>query len=504
MEKKSDKDSTKELKIHRAAYKMLQDLEDKFLVDSIKLKDETKLWNLIRIIIFYHFQKKEAKPLYNVPSPSIIMENLLPIKYPKNVYFYGFSSTESRKLWNEKYYDIYMDPLYDILDEKFCVCEWPDEQGLRRKYQKEIYSKNYIPMHIPIASKTFWNLLLYKLSCRKNPEIENIDILNNIINYISEKYLIDEKNLRAHIYDSIIIFLHIKNFMYKFLEKTRPKIVFIRCAYGRFPMAISQACKELNITSVELQHGFINKYSPGYVKAKKTDNKDCIPNYFLAYGEKFADVVKHGYLFDPKKVYSIGFPYLEKVKDSEQQTEQIIKNFQEKFKKNILITSDSLIHIANYVEAFVQELSGAVSIKNNSIGIIFKPHPFDKKNYDHFNKFENVCVVNKYTSTYDLFKLVYIHTTVFSTSSIEALSFGVPNIILNVGEGYSENIKEIIDEKSSYMIDNVDQYIQKMNLILSDYKIHSKNAFQKSKEYFRPHAIKNFKDFLIKLDINIS
>ena len=500
----------KNLKLHVNAFELLREIEESYPVDSIKLSDGTRLWNLIRIMIFYYFQKYDNKSFNGLGQQDLkkislfhfILESLT-TKYPSNIDFWGFSGTESRKLWNGTSYDIYMDALYDVLGENFCVFEWPNEQGYRRRYAEKIYSKHYVPMSIPITSSAFWNILLYRLFKRK-PSIKNSDVLKNILKEISSNYAVDKEKLQKHIIESIVIFSNMKNLLRKLLEKKRPKVVFIRCGYGRFPMALSQACKELNIISVELQHGFINKYSPGYVKAIKTENRDCVPDYFLAYGEKSADIVKQGHLFDRKKVYGIGFSYLEKVKDSEQQTEQLIKNFQGRFKKNILITSDSLTHIANAVETFVQELSNALSLENKTVGIIFKPHPFDTKNYDHFKKFDNVFVVDKYTNTYNLFKVVDVHTTVFSTSAIEALSFGIPNILLNVGDGYSENIKEIIDEKSSSIVDNADQYTQKMNLVFSDYDNYSKNAFQKSKEYFKPHAIENLREFLIKLNINIS
>jgi hypothetical protein len=512
MRKKTNNSVANDLKVHHVAFSMLQDLEEKFSVDDITLRDGTKLWNLIRILIFYHFQKKadvsssSKKKLISIifSLPGVFVEYLRPLKQPKNALFYGFSNTESRKLWNGKYYDIYMDPLSDVLGEKLCVCEWPTELGRRRKYDHEVYSQNYIPMHIPLSSKTFWNLVFYKISGASNITIEHEDTLDAVIDFIEKNYSIDRKKLHADVIDSIIIFRFIKDFVYSFLKKGKPSMVFIRCGYGRFPMALSQVCKELNIRSVEVQHGFMNTLTPGYVKAADSENRDCIAEYFLAYGEKFTDIVKQGHLFDEKKVVSIGFPYLEKVKNTTVQTDLCVKNFKEKYKKSILITSDSLTHIADAVEAFVQNLATALSQENSIVGIIFKPHPYDTKNYDHFKKFENICVVDKYTSTYNLFKVVDVHTTVFSTSAIEALSFGVPNILLNVGEGYTENIKEIIDEQSTSLVATADQYIKKMNLIFSDYEMYSKKASAKSEGYFRPHALENFKAFLHQQHLDVS
>jgi hypothetical protein len=512
LKKKPEDVAAKDLKVHHVAFAMLKDVEEKFPVDDIKLGDGTRVWNLIRIIIFYHFQKKADIPsdkkrtivsmVHSIPS--VMVEYLRPMRHPKGALFYGFSNTESRKLWNGKYYDMYMDPLADVLGDNLCVCEWPTEQGRRRKYRQEVYSKNYIPMHIPLTSKTFWNLVFYKLSRTSNQTIEHEEVLEKILEFISVNYPVDGKKLRSDIHDSIIIFSYIKDFVSGFLKKGNPQMVFIRCGYGRFPMALSQACKELGIRSVEVQHGFMNTLTPGYVKATKSENHDCVAEYFLAYGEKFAGIVKHGNLFAEKNVWSIGFPYLEKVKETESSPEQAVTDFKMNYTKKILVTSDSLTRIANAVETFVQQLASELSRQNSTVGIIFKPHPYDVKNYDHFKNYKNILVADKYTNTYDLFKLVNIHTTVFSTSAVEALSFGKPNILLNVGEGYAENIREIIDDQSTSLVSTVDQYIKKMDLILSDYDVFSKKAFERSEGYFKPHALENFKTFLCEQNMEVS
>jgi hypothetical protein len=446
-------------------------------------------------------EKKLSATLFSIPE--ILVDYLRPMRLPKNARIYGFSRTESRKLWNGKYYDIYLDPLSEVLGEKLCVCEWPDEQGRRRKYKEGIYSKHYIPMHIPLLSKTFWNIVLYKISGTTNLTIENEETLDTIIQSIAEVYAIDGKKLRKDITDSIIIFMFIKDFLYGFLRKANPSMVLIRCGYGRFPMALSQACKQLHITSAEIQHGFLNILTPGYVKLHASSNHDCVADYFLAYGEKFAEIVRQGNLFDKQKVISIGFPYLEKIKESEPQIDQQVQNFQGRFKKNILVTSDSLTRIAEAVDTFVQDLASGLTEEDTTVGIIFKPHPLDGKTYDHLKRFENICVVDKYTSIYDLFKVTDIHTTVFSTSATEALSFGIPNILLNVREGYAENIKELIDDQSSSLVSTVDQYIEKMNGIFAEHETYAEKALEKSEGYFRPQALKNFREFLRGQNIDV-
>jgi len=511
MGKKGNIEPKRNLKVHSVAFDMLQNIEEKFPVDSIKLSDGTRIWNLLRIIIFYYFQKQENVQIEETVTfsskssklPRVNIKNFLPMKYPNNIDFCGFSGTESRKLWRNTYYDIYLDPLYEVLGNRFAVFEWPNEQGHRRRYDSEIYSKTYVPMHIPISTKTFWNIVMYKLFRKRHFKMDSGSngIVDNIVDIIADSYSVNGRELRKHLDDAVEIFVCMNNLLRNLLEKVKPKAVFIRCGYGRFHMALSQACKELNIPSIELQHGFINKHTPGYVKAMKSGNRDCVPEYFLSYGEKFTEIVKKGNLFDPEKVVSIGYPYLENVKECKGQFNENTEEFKSNYNKYILITSDSLPHIASEVEQFTMDLSKVLSLKNKKIGIIFKPHPFDKNDYKHLQEIENIYVADRYAITYNLLKNSDIHSTVFSTSAIEALAFGVPNILINIKGGYAENIRDIIDKESSFLVDTVNEYIHKLNLILSNYDNYSHNALQKSKHTFKPNANENLRKFIKNLEM---
>ncbi|MBN1762920.1 MAG: CDP-glycerol glycerophosphotransferase family protein [Methanomicrobia archaeon] len=493
----------KNLKLHSVAFQMIKDVEELYHVDSIALTDGTKLWNLLRIVIFYYFQKGDLSLSKNINSYkkkiNYLVTSLLPISFPKRIDFCGFSGTESRKLWRGKYFDIYMDPLYEVLGETFTIFEWPNEQGYRIKYNGDVYSKNYVPMYIPVFTKTFWKIVYFE-AFNKSPKIINNMILTDLITYISAEYSVNKKEFEKYIYSSIGIFLSVKFFLKTLLEKINPKGVIIRCGYTRFHMALSQACKELGIPTVEVQHGFITRYSIGYVKATNSLNRDCLPDYFLSYGNKFSEIVKKGNLFDSQNVASIGFPYLAVMKGKEISVKNNLDNFITNYRYTILITSDSLLHIALAVEDFSINLSKRLDEKNKNIGIIFKPHPFDKKEYQNLQKLGNVYVADKQDNVYHLMKIINVHSTVFSTCAIEALAFGKPNIVINIKGKYADNISEIIDQKSSFIADNVDDYIMKLNLILLNYDKHSKEALQKSFEYFKGDSLKNLRNFINRLE----
>ena len=157
-------------------YHLITEIEQKLPVDSIALMDGTKLWNLIRIILYFYPLKKVANNQQERISLKsifyLIREGVKPLSLPqKKIDICGFSGTESRKFSNCKFYDIYMDPLYGVFDDKLTIFEWPDEQGYRRKYDNKIYSKNYVKMHFKIFSNALWNILIYRIFRKKKFEI---------------------------------------------------------------------------------------------------------------------------------------------------------------------------------------------------------------------------------------------------------------------------------------------------------------------------------------------
>ncbi|MCK4348611.1 MAG: hypothetical protein KAW47_08340, partial [Thermoplasmatales archaeon] len=52
--------SDRNLKDISVAFNMIGNLEERFPVDSIKLSDGTKIWNLVRVILCFYIQKQDG------------------------------------------------------------------------------------------------------------------------------------------------------------------------------------------------------------------------------------------------------------------------------------------------------------------------------------------------------------------------------------------------------------------------------------------------------------
>lgn len=483
---------------NQTAFQLIEAIEQQYQTDTIRLSDGTRLWNLLRIFLYSNFQKLGQQAAQKKISAhavksvvSLFKESFLPLHLPNDITVCGFSSSESRKLYNDAYYDIYLDPLYDILGEKLAVFEWPETSGYRRKYDHPVYSRHHVPMHIPLWSKTFWDLLFNRLAGRKNVPLVKNEPLCEIIEYISTTASVDKTRLTNDIYDFITVFVTIKHYLHRILKKMKPQAVLIRCGYGRFPMALSQACKELGIPSIELQHGLITIYLPAYRRTTPTENRDCVPDYLLTHGEMYADMVRTGHLFDKDKVVTTGYPYLQQTL-RERKTVPALNTSSLRFSKNILFTSQWIV--ATEIKNFVKAVADQLEQTHMDIGILFKPHPYDNNDYSDLQENSHIMLIDKYEDTFKLFSVADIHSTVYSTSGLEAMAFGTPNIFVDIN-----NMTR--DAVPPYIVHSPVQFVESANDILAHYQDVVVKTKAVSDLFFTPSPEEHFKKFFEGLKI---
>ncbi len=477
-----------------SAAALIENIEKEYAVDSIQLSDGTRIWNLLRIFIrdeLSKLQRKHTREGSRLSLLPFIRESVLPLSLPKKKSMIcGFSSTESRKKVKGKYYDIYLDPLYEILNDDFAVFEWPSESGRRRKYEDGVYSKAYVPMHIPLYTKAFWNILFYKIGKRKRFKILSERTLLQIVDVMSATAKVEKTIVKNKAYEFITIFYYIKQFLYSLLVKIKPKAVLIRCGYGRFPMALSQACRELNIPSIELQHGLITANHPAYTKMTSSTNRDCTPEYLLTHGDVFSALVQHGGLFEKNKVVSVGFPFLEQQKEESQKKDHTQKD--STFKHTILFTSQWIA--ADEIQAFITKFAKHLQATDEQIGIIFKPHPYDNRDYSSLERYKNISLADKYADIFTIFPSVDIHATVYSISGLEAMTFGKPNLFVDI-----QNVSGI--NNPSTVVHSPEEFINAVKEIVARYEYTVENANALADIFFKRRALENMKKFFTTIGI---
>jgi hypothetical protein len=445
-------------------------IERAYNVDSIALPDGTKVWNLIRVVLFsyplkteffMHENKNKMKKLIFLLKEAISLTKL-----PRDVEIIAVSDVDTQKKIETLHYDVFMDPLQELF-ENYIVLDWPSAKAERYPVEK-----NHIPLKIPFS-------VLIEKVIPITPSIKNKELLENIIKEFAEEFNIDSEKLIKHVSQSIAIFTIIKEKMKKKLKKINPSIVFIRAAYGRFQMGIVQSCKELGITTIELQHGLIYNQHVGYVKRKKSENSDCVPDFIFTWGDYFSDIIRRGFLFKKKTIRSVGFPHIENILHTTYPRDKDIEGFSKDFENTILISGQE----RGDVDVFIKKAAQL----NNTTGFIYKPHPRDVKTYCFQEK--NILLIDRKKDIYPLLASVDIHMTVFSTTMMESFAFGVPNILVS-----SEDIDVIklgiIDNETTYFITTPAEMNQAIENITKTKGI-SKKAKKKAETYFKKHALKN-------------
>jgi hypothetical protein len=450
----------------------IENIENEYDVDSITLEDSTKIWNLLRVILAAYiigsdYIKNERKNKIK-KIIFLLKESISKNKLPKNVDICAVSDVESQKKRGKKYYDIYTDSLNEIINNYF-ILDWPSAKAERYPVEK-----NHVPLKIPLP------ILIRKIIPYK-PSIKKIDILKKIIIDFSREYNLDEEKLEKHILESIVIFKIIKNTMKGKIKRINPKIVLVRAAYGRFQMGVVQACKELGIKTIELQHGLIYEHHYGYIKKQKSENYDCVPDFIFTWGDFFSDIIKKGYLFRKECIISVGFPYLENKSIVEYKDEDKINDFCKRFKKIVLVSGQKTEYIDNFIRKAAE--------KEKKIGYIYKPHPRDERDL-RFEE-ENIKLMERNRDIYSLFKYADVNLTVMSTTMLEALFFGLPSIAIK-SDDVDIKTTNFIDEETIHLVGNENRFLKTL------YKIGEINGIEeKVKEraemFFKKKASENMK-----------
>jgi len=204
------------------------------------------------------------------------------------------------------------------------------------------------------------------------------------------------------------------------LKRIRPKIVFLVCSYG-FEYLVN-ACRELNIPTVELQHGVISRYHVGYEFAE-THPKRSFPDYLFTFGEYW----KKAALFPipEDKMFSVGYPYLEEKIASMQACR---KN------RQVLFVSQGTIgkRLGEFAVRFAE--------MNPDVKVVFKLHPVEFSRWrnqnpgllDAHERGLLEVIDTKTPSLYSLFCESLVQVGVYSTALFEGIRFGCLTYLLNL------------------------------------------------------------------------
>lgn len=274
-------------------------------------------------------------------------------------------------------------------------------------------------------------------------EKEVIDILQSL----NSEYNIDIMYLKDRIVNSIVYVLLMKKIYIKILKNVNPKAVLINYWPTDFKTLVMDICNDLEIPTIELQHGTITFDDP--IEHKCYDNNICknVSDYFFSFGKVHTDV---NYLTTKSEyLKEVGYPFLEKkVKEKYKLPIGMNKN-----KKYILIISQTII--GEEMSEFASGLADLL-MDNDEYRIIFKFHPNEvDRIYPNLEKKNIIQIKQKGEEIYKYQKFSYLQVGVYSTAIYEGLAFGIPTFILR-GKCGSEESEKLLSymKKGVYFVNN--------------------------------------------------
>jgi hypothetical protein len=215
----------------------------------------------------------------------------------------------------------------------------------------------------------------------------------------------------------------------RMLKSYRPKLVLELCYYNTVNMVLNELCKELGITTVELQHGTICPCHMAYDFPKLKRQLEVFPEYFLSFGKYWEDCTN---LPLPKNhIFTCGYPYLE----TEYKKYKKTKN-----NKQVLFISQGTIgkELSKIAVEFAEK---------GDYDVVYKLHPGEysrwKEEYPWLLESKVKVIDNDNEPFYKLLAESYAQVGVYSTAIYEGLVFGLRTFIAEL-PGW-ENMADLID-----------------------------------------------------------
>ena len=397
-------------KIINEIHKNLGELDEGQNNSKFGNNKKEKIINVIRLFIFSF--------LYILKFRFLKQKDILIVNHP-------------RKIKNEygKYECKYTHNLYEKIKNNSLMVEFPYPY------------KHFFPSNSDKILYLDWIRLyttIYKKAKRKKYQIskENKLILKDIFNKIQEEYKIkfDIDKYIKYIEDLYISYNIEKKLIYKLLRKINPKKIIEVVYYSIDNLIINEIATELNIETIELQHGVmgVNHFAYNF---KKKQNISQFPDKILTFSEFWKQTTR--FPIKEENVIPVGFPYFErKVNKYKQSVDSEEKNG----KKKILFISQA--SIGDKLVKLACELNKIID--KEKFEIIYKLHPGEfsiwKEKYKDL-RINSIKTITNEIDLYELFLKSYVQVGVYSTAIYEGFGFGLDTYIYQIyGTDIFENL----------------------------------------------------------------
>ena len=398
---------------------------------KLRTKDGIFFWDIARYTIFNHVYRKfinlddsyDTKHRKNFKEYLIISKNLInDIKYlrksrEKEYLFY----INSRTVLDGKYIDLVSHDLLSRLEEhSFIIESFPiktgfySNSGLRliKRFNKLIHltQKEPVSQKVDRIIKTTFSI--------------NVS-LNNLVTQIINDFRIEKsyyRNLLIRLGSTKVFFIH-----------------------NGVQKALIAAANDLNIKTIELQHGAINEFHPLYhypsTIIKEIPSYIIIPDFFLT----FSDYWNKATNYPAKTKIPIGNSHY---------YNKSIMDLKEKSGVTFISANIYQTKIEEYID-FILEHCPTVHLN-------LKLHPNQLNNKDRilrkYTNSNNVSVYYNEITVSELLKKTQIVVLISSTVAYEAIQTGSRVVIIKDADSYF--LKDLFTHPSVYLIEQPDDLLR--------------------------------------------
>lgn len=276
-----------------------------------------------------------------------------------------------------------------------------------------------------------------------------------------------------------------KKYYENILKRTHPKLILEMVSYSRSCMIINEWSKEMNIPTIELQHGVMGSEHAAY-NYSESHKISQFPDYIFLFSDYWKKSAK--FPIPDSNIRSVGFPYLERM------VEKYAGNYHMKSNViNILFLSSG--PMGKELSRIAYELEQLLDKEHYHI--IFKLHPGEyaiwKEKYSFLTNGNIEVIDNNNNNLYEIFSRSDLQVCGFGTTAIlEGLSFGLPAYVIK-----HKQIKEFIDLSTAGFAELFEDAKDLAERIKKrDYKGDSTDM---KEAFWKKHALQNIKKEIIQI-----
>ena len=353
---------------------------------------------------------------------------------PTPIVFFGSMDHYYDKV-DGKDYDRFIDPLIELIKNEYDLIKVHTTKG--QEVQLDLKNTG---VFIDESS------LLAVYNSKMNLEFKNeLKQLRNDLVYITELLGLEiDIEYAIHHWGHLLAY---KQFFLDLFSKIKPVVVFSVSYYSIQHFGLNLACRELGITSVDIQHGKNGRYNHMMSHFSRFPNSgyQLLPDYFWTWGKSFSNDIKAHYPegFELHKPLVGGNAWLAKWKSEDfysftQKQQALVDEM--KTKRVILFSMQP----GNEADVIPDWLYDIIKSARNCLWLL-RGHPTQQLNKIDFKKCDQLPNVHIDLATslplFQILKHTDVNITQWSSVCIECLEFGVPSIIIHQ-EG-----KEIYEEE---------------------------------------------------------